>query len=1161
MATTIVVQNKWKVFQLLKDDKVRRIVLYGEAGVGKTWIARQMANLARKRGLIDIALWIFLCREYDIDALRDSIAYQLSVLITGKPRFEYDTKKSDENQGDLLHKISTTLAGKKLLLVLDDEGKKMNEQQIIEKLETLLNLGALNYKILITKRDNPSSSIREDSERSAIMVNPLSKDESLSLLQERAAPGVYEDPGIRDLAENFIEKTTKNLPAAVILMAKAFNYFARQDYRVRKLEHSLEQTPINKVYDITQLLCSGYDLVPNNILIDCWHSHFFKDHNRIHYNELIAYWMMEGYLGCINSMEKAHEKGYEVLMELIDCQILREVEVDYVMMEERTTLNLDDVVMERTTTNSDDCYRRGFGGTANLGLANVYGNGKWEGLGKLILKDGAMETLNNGKKQKLSTILLDGNSLNREFPSNFFQSQEGPKVISLFNPTLDKLSFSSVMKNLYVLLLRCCHYLEKIDQVHHSLKYEKLTVLEISGPSSLTMLPDDIFKHMPQLRSVNLSRLQVDKLPSSLYELSELTWLILRECSCLTTLKSLKSCTKLTVLDLSGAKSLSTIEEGRFLGYHDLQLLNLSETKVTKIPLINGLKNLTHLLLRGCLELKHLGFIYNTTSLQVLDISDSSKINEILDESLELIKDLKIMDLSGTAVEVLRNIGNPHHLYLKRCSKLYNLQCVETLKDLETLDISNAEVSTLPEFSHLCNLRHLSMTSCLNLKEFPDLNPLKNLEVLDLSGCISLTKLPDNSFERMSRLLRLDLSGTKIVVVPDLSKLCNLRHLLLKNCSDLSDVPQLGSLTKLVELNLRGIRSLKRADFVEHMNQLQILDLSGTQLEQLPSRSRLGNLTELYLRGCPCLKEVSDLNSLKNMKNQGASSSNIEEPNHCAWGISVLPVAIVDGNDKPSASFNGSQFQQLLKEDPSLWQKDYEQFHFVVHPIEVQDRKVIVSLWRDDFVFKDTYLRTKYLYDFQMLRSTEIHGFHHFPEGLEDVLCHTDSVFLVDNVLESLLSNLRALNLEQLKGCWIERCREMESVFCEQEEGEIMKLKNLEVLWVSSSGNLKHIYRGNWQTGTFQNLKHLYLDCCPKLSTIFSSPQVPTNLQVLHIKFCDELEAVLEQESAESKFPNLVTLYLWELPKLKTIGCPLPSWTTEIIWACPKLERFRENVN
>ncbi|KAF5939443.1 hypothetical protein HYC85_023702 [Camellia sinensis] len=841
--------------------------------------------------------------------------------------------------------------------------------------------------------------------------------------------------------------------------------------------------------------------------------------------------------------------------------------------------------MERAIMNFDDCYRCGFGGTASLGLANVLGYGNWQGLGRITLKDGGMKTLRSRKQgQKFSTLLLDGNFLSREFPRNFFQSNQELQVLALFNPPLKTFSpSSSMMHKLCILVLRGCPFMEKIDKVESTLKFEKLTVLEISGPNSLTTIPDEFFKHLPQLQSLNLSALQIESLPSSLYELGELSWLILRDCSHLKTLKSLRNFKNLTVLDHSGATCLESIQDKTFSQNGKLQMLNFSKTRIKSIPLIKNLKYLTHLLLSGCPELVRLRGINSVASLQVLDLSNASKFNEFHDKSLENNVSLKILDLSGTVLDH----GNPHQLNSKNSPPEKSLLCIETLGVLEVLDLSKTHIRTLPSLSNHLNLRRLLLSSCAYLEELVDLNPLKKLEVLDLSSCIALTELPDDMFDQMSCLWRLDLSETKIKYLPSLSNLSNLRHLLVKKCTDLQLRLQLKSLSKLEELNLCGITSLREIDLLGNMSHLLILDLSETLLQQLPSMSNLKNIHQLYLRDCPCLKAVPGLEALAklgvldlsgtaidhlpslknfsnlrqlllrdcpglqeflqlellhllrgtvkdlpngiselthlelldlpNMKNtQGAGSNKLKEPNQYGWGISSLPAKTVGDKNKAPVSVSSSQFLQFLGHNPLLQNTIFKQFHFSVHPIEERDRKGVISTSKP---YSSLILKSK--------GSFSIRGFRHSPKGINEVLSDADFVFLVDNAFQRWISDLGASNL---KGCWIERCREMECVFHEEEVEEIVKLESLEVLWVSISVNLKGIYCGSWQSKTFQNLKHLYLDCCPKLSIVFSSSQLPINLLVLHIKFCDEFEAVFEHASPKPELPHLNTLYLWDCP-------------------------------
>ncbi|GFZ06296.1 hypothetical protein Acr_18g0004660 [Actinidia rufa] len=986
MASSTVAQRKRKLLELLKDDEVRSIVLFGESGIGKTWTARDISSLARKRGSVDIILWVFLNRKYDRDTLCDSLAHQLSLLPSPG-----ESEVQDGNEKLKGQQISTAVSGKKLLLVLDDEGNKMNEEEIMSLLGSLLNLDQHNHKVLITRR---SVSDREDDKKSLHEVLPLSKEESVSLLKERAGTGVFEVPGIKDLAEGFIEKT-KYFPDAIVLMAKAFNHFAHQDSGVEKLKRSLEEAPGNETYNITHLLRSGYDLLPNCILIDCcWGgSHFFRDCGFIHYNELIAYWMIEGYLGPINCIDKAYERGHQFVMELIDFH---------------------------------DCHCGGFGGATSLGLATAFsalGDDKWKGLGRITHKNG------------------------------FNQEYQELQVLALFNPTLNTLSASSsMMRNLSMLVLRGCHFMKKIDS---ALTSDQLTVLEISGPSSLTSIPDEFFKHMPKLRSLNLSTLLIDSLPSSLYELREIRWLILRGCSHLKKLKKFEKFQR-----PHGARSFWCY----FFG-------------------------------NGCTELNRLRGINSVDTLQVLDLSGASKFKEFHDQSLENIVGLKILDLSGTAVDHLPfSLGNPHHLYFKECTQLKDLSCVEALKDLETLDLSKSKVKSLPSLSHLSNLRQLLLSHCSTLEELPELKSLEKLEVLDLSGCIALTGLHDKSFEQMSFLWRLDLSETNINFLPSLPNVNNLRHLLLRNCSKLQVLPPLESLSKLEELNLCGSGFLTKtgATFLKDMNHLVILDLSETLLQQLPSMSNLKNLRELYLRGCPSLKAVPDLDALTklevldlsgtavgylpslknfstlnrlllkdcpclqeflqietlhlleatvkelpygiselthlerldlpNLKNtQESGNSMMKEPNQYGWGISSLPAEKVGDNGRPPVSVSSSQFLQVVENNPLLWKTSFNKLHFSVHSFEEQDQKGDISFCRDDFAFRDIYFLTR-----------QFSG---------------------------------ASNLKGLKGCWIERCREIESVF---HEDEVVKLGSLEL-----SSQLP------------DNLEALQRKSCTKVQTMF----------------------------------------------------------------------------
>ncbi|KAL6981099.1 hypothetical protein U1Q18_022729 [Sarracenia purpurea var. burkii] len=74
------------------------------------------------------------------------------------------------------------------------------------------------------------------------------------------------------------------------------------------------------------------------------------------------------------------------------------------------SVEADYVIKERAMLNLDNCRCCGFGGIASPGLAEVFEDGKWRGLGRITQADGMVKMANShkNKRQKLSTLLLEG---------------------------------------------------------------------------------------------------------------------------------------------------------------------------------------------------------------------------------------------------------------------------------------------------------------------------------------------------------------------------------------------------------------------------------------------------------------------------------------------------------------------------------------------------------------------------------------------------------------------------------------------------------------------------------------------------------------------------------------------------------------------------------
>ncbi|KAF8020295.1 hypothetical protein BT93_G0873 [Corymbia citriodora subsp. variegata] len=569
------------------------------------------------------------------------------------------------------------------------------------------------------------------------------------------------------------------------------------------------------------------------------------------------------------------------------------------------------VYMESDALGVTDHRRDGLSRSACVGMASVLNGQTWAGLGMVIQTNGMIKT-RSGKRTEMSTLLIDGARFCREVPETLFQRIQRLTVLVILNPMFKKLPLAlSTLKELQVLVLRGCHLVENVDEIH---ELTNLLVLEISGAHFVEKIHDDLFEHMKDLRSLNLSEIGIEWLPASVLNRSELRWLILRNCpnlkelcdSRLKTKESTKqevlSLAKLEVFDFSGSDSFGSINVRKTLSsLQKLQILNLSKTKIGRLPFLHDLGELTRLLLSDCPYLARVPTLKPLPKLEILDLSKAKSLKELQDDSLPTRNHFRILDLSGSAVNKSpHSIGSLSHLLLSGCVKLPKLASTQDLQGLEELNLSdasileefedesfehlnslrrlilsNTKIKALPPLSENSELRLLLVKNCKFLTKLPNLSKLQKLEVLDLSGCSELVVASNDSFWGMSHLKTINLSETKIKSPPSNCFPVSLHHLIMRNCTYLNELPSLEALLNLEVLDLCGAESLSiKLEFLCHMSKLRILNLSKIKFEQLPSLSHVTNLTELSLRGCSC--KVSELDSLKELELLDLSGTKVE---------------------------------------------------------------------------------------------------------------------------------------------------------------------------------------------------------------------------------------------------------------------------------------------
>ncbi|KAK0601958.1 hypothetical protein LWI29_029074 [Acer saccharum] len=349
-------EHKQEILQLLRDESNSLVILAGMEMGTASWMARLIIECATSTsidGFCTESLWMSLTKNYDMKSLYKAIYDQLS---SGSipEEWEYEDNNSqldktaqglkvntvnweqeEENQNakqetkeettdNLKLKIQAQLDKRKpVLLVLDCEGNVMDDIEFKQNvLPVLSSINHRHLKIIINRCVTEGG----DAIQEQIELEPLSPDDSLSLLKERVGEQrVSKIPNFNiQFFDAIKEKTRIHCPAAITVVAGSFNDISGYDTLKSALQKAIYyEKPCQD--GVNPLLYYAYDMMQSNVTKKCfWHSlQFVRNYGGVHYNELITHWIMEGYFDPFDHIEKAYQVGHLVLMELIDRAMLK----------------------------------------------------------------------------------------------------------------------------------------------------------------------------------------------------------------------------------------------------------------------------------------------------------------------------------------------------------------------------------------------------------------------------------------------------------------------------------------------------------------------------------------------------------------------------------------------------------------------------------------------------------------------------------------------------------------------------------------------------------------------------------------------------------------------------------------------------------------------
>ncbi|GKV12649.1 hypothetical protein SLEP1_g23772 [Rubroshorea leprosula] len=250
-------------------------------------------------------------------------------------------------------------------------------------------------------------------------------------------------------------------------------------------------------------------------------------------------------------------------------------------------------------------------------------------------------------------------------------------------------------------------------------------------------------------------------------------------------------------------------------------LPSLVKLIISHCPKLEGslvsLPSLCELNIEDCNKEQLKNFVHLTSliTLRIRSIRDLACLPQEMLESLGALQTLDVSNCTeltslwqkGTR---LKNIVSLEHLKIKGCSKFVSLieneqGLYSSLEDNELINYGNLEKLTL---------KSLQIESCPKLVSFPETGCLSTLRHLKLKDCVALKNLPDWKMMlncRTSDCLLEDLEIEKcpsLTCLPGGNMLTRLQRLKIRNCTNLQSLPE-GIMQKNNDTHMRDLKSLE----------------------------------------------------------------------------------------------------------------------------------------------------------------------------------------------------------------------------------------------------------------------------------------------------------------------------------------------------------------
>ncbi|KAI9187249.1 hypothetical protein LWI28_025950 [Acer negundo] len=484
-------QNLAQIMDLLNDDDVLRIGVWGMGGVGKTTLVKNLNNQLKGSSSTQfgIVIWATVSRNPDLKKVQIQLAERLNL----KTSLEESVQR-------LAIQLHQRLQKKKFLLILDDVWETIDLDSLgVPQPQPEDHTGS---KIILTSRS--LEVCREMKTDKEVKVKVLNDEESWQLFTVNAgmvATSEYIEPIARSVA-----RECSGLPLAITIVGSvmrgktmielwtdALSGLRRSVPNIKGVENKVYK-PLKWSYDSLQ----GKNIKPC-FLFCCLYPEDFS----IDVSELVKCWLGEGLIDEWKNYEDSYNRGIALIENLKDSCLLEHGAY-------KDTVKMHDVVRDVAIWISSSSMEDGCKSIvrSGIGLTRISEVEMSESLKRVSFINNRITELPDCEIccPETVSLLLQGNPPLVRIPDGFLQAFKSLRVLNLSETYIQSLPQSILqLGDLRILLLKECFALEELPQLGG---LSQLQVLDCSG-SLIRKLPSGM-KNLINLRQLLLSR--TDKL-------------------------------------------------------------------------------------------------------------------------------------------------------------------------------------------------------------------------------------------------------------------------------------------------------------------------------------------------------------------------------------------------------------------------------------------------------------------------------------------------------------------------------------------------------------------------------------------------------------------------------------------------------------------------